>query len=105
MTENFQIYRQLCRELRPYSIVPSIRYPKNLNVGKWEAQEKLTYDNGILMGYEKTRDYVIEAYLLSECKNFIGTVSNASAFMLAKSNLDLGKHQIIIKEQVINLGA
>lgn len=105
MTENFQIYGQLCRELSSYSIVPSIRYPKNLNVGKWKAQEKLTYDNGILMGYEKTRDYVIEAYLLSECKNFIGTVSNASAFMLAKSNLDLGKHQIIIKEQVINLGA
>jgi hypothetical protein len=54
------------------------------------------------MGFEKNRTYLTEAMLLSDCKNFIGTFSNATAFILASTDLTVGDHRLVLQDKVIN---
>lgn len=102
-TEDFRIYQRLTQKLTSFSVVPSIRYRSDLNIQEWLSSQKLTYDNGILPGYEATKKYVMEIYLLSECNNLIVTPSNASAFALANSNLSIGDHRVVMHDRVIKL--
>jgi hypothetical protein len=102
-TENYRVYYELKKELKVNNLIPSIRYNKKLDVNTWEKEQSLTYDYGIRMGYEKTQNYLIEAILLAECDNFIGTFSNASVFAVAASNLEVGDRRIVMSDKVIFL--
>jgi hypothetical protein len=102
-TEDYRVYCRLKNELNFRNIIPSLRYSENLQIDVWEKELKLAYDFGTRMGYEKTRDYLIEILLLSECNNFIGTFSNASVFAIAANNLDIKDHRIVISNKVLSL--
>lgn len=104
-TEDFRIYQRLVQRFNSFSVIPSIRYRPDLKIEEWLDSQKLTHDNGILPGYEATKRYLMEIYLLSECNNLIVTPSNASAFALANSNLSIGDHRIVMRDKVIKLNS
>lgn len=103
-TEDFRFYNKLSRDLKEFNIVQSIRYPENLTLEEWQKDQKLTFDNSILMGYEKSLKYLIEILLLSECKYTISTNSNASIFALIMNDINCGEHKLLFNDQVLNLG-
>ena len=87
-------------------IIPSIRYDTKKKVMDWEASQKMTHVDGLVnMNYEKTLLYLAEINLLIDCVDFIGTFSNASAFVLAARNLDLGDNYLVLQDQSINIKA
>jgi hypothetical protein len=102
-TEDYRIYLALQKRFSGNHILPSIRYNLDQSAEEWISLQKTTYDSGLIMGYTKTLDYLSEMTLLSECTNFIGTLSNASAFVLASCNLDTGDHRIVLKDKVVYL--
>lgn len=102
-TEDYRIYKKLSVEFSDLEIIPSIRYERNLTISEWERQQKLTYDHAILLGYNGTLKYLTEIELLSECTNFVGTPSNASAYALAKSNLSQGFKSVVLGNKQIFL--
>lgn len=105
-TEDYRVYNYLCSEFAEVSIVPSIRYDTEKKVKDWEESQKMTHVDGLVkMNYEKTLPYLAEINLLIDCVDFIGTFSNASAFVLASRNLDLGNNYLVLQDQSINIKA
>jgi hypothetical protein len=94
-TENFRFFKKLSDALQNYSILSNLRYPKHLTLEAWDSQQKLTFDNSILMGYEKSLLYLTEVLLLSECAFTLSTNSNASTFALCLNNLSVGDHRLV----------
>jgi hypothetical protein len=87
-------------------IIPSIRYDTKKKVMDWKASQKMTHVDGLVnMNYEKTLLYLAEINLLIDCVDFIGTFSNASAFVLAARNLDLGDNYLVLQDRSINIKA
>lgn len=102
-TEDYRVYLRLKQEFKDYVIVPSVRFNTDLSLDAWlKSQEKITHDGGILMGFDRTLIYLTEVLLLGECKYFIGTPSNASAFVLTRSDLDSGVHRVIQGNKVFS---
>lgn len=99
-SEDFVIYQKLCDAFKDKVVIPSLRHPKNISVDEWLANQKLTYDDGIILGYEKTLIYLTEIFLLSECSSFIGTLSNASVFALALNKNNFKDCRIILQNEV-----
>lgn len=99
-TENYRVYLTLKKEFENYEIIPSIRFRTDLSLDEWVTSQELTHDGGILMGFDRTLRYLAEVLLLGECDYFIGTPSNASAFVLTRSDLDSGDHRIILRDNV-----
>lgn len=99
-TEDFFIYRKLCEAFDDKIIIPSLRHPKNMTAEKWLDNQKLTFDDAIILGYEKTLIYLAEIFLLSDCSSFIGTLSNASAFALALNNNNYKDCRVILQNKV-----
>lgn len=104
-TEDYRVYLYLSDKLSKYNIIPSLRYRFNLSVDEWLRSQKISFEGGIIMGYEKTLTYLTEMILLSECKNFIGTYSNASIFVLGNTDLTQGDRRIMFKDNVVYLNA
>lgn len=102
-TEDLRIYRLISNEFKHIHVVPSLRYDFNITIDEWLKSQVLTKIGGLKeMGFEKNRIYLTEAMLLSDCKNFIGTFSNATAFILASTDLTAGDHRLVLQDKVIN---
>ena len=105
-TEDYRVYNFICSEFKDIMIIPSIRYDTKKKVMDWEVSQKMTHVDGLVkMNYEKTLLYLTEINLLIDCVDFIGTFSNASAFVLAARNLDLGDNYLVLQNQSINIKA
>lgn len=95
-TEDYRIYLKLCKVLKNYNVLASIRFDPNMTVDDWLKKQKTTNIGGLSnIGYFDTRTYLAEILLLSECNNFIGTFSNSTVFAIAR-NLEKGKHKSLI---------
>ena len=97
-TEDFVLYNKLIVNFSKIEIIPSLRFPLNFTLSNWESSQKVNHDGSIRLGYEKTLLYLAEARLLSECNNFVGTISNASIYILGNSNLEIGE-KVLVKQQ------
>ena len=97
-TEDFILYNKLVANFSKIEIIPSLRFPPNLTLSNWKSSQKVNHDGSIRLGYEKTLLYLAEARLLCECNNFVGTISNASVYILGNSNLDIGE-KVLVKQQ------
>lgn len=105
-TEDYRVYNFICSEFKDIIIIPSIRYDTKKKVMDWKASQKMTHVDGLVnMNYEKTLLYLAEINLLIDCVDFIGTFSNASAFVLAARNLDLGDNYLVLQDRSINIKA
>jgi hypothetical protein len=105
-TEDYRVYNFICSEFKDILIIPSIRYDTKKKVMDWHESQKMTHVDGLVkMNYEKTLPYLAEINLLISCVDFIGTFSNASAFVLAARNLDLGENYLVLQDQSINIKA
>ena len=105
-TEDYRVYNHICSEFKDILIIPSIRYDTKDKVMDWQLSQKMTHVDGLVkMNYEKTLPYVAEINLLISCVDFIGTFSNASAFVLAARNLDLGENYLVLQDQSIDIKA
>jgi hypothetical protein len=102
-TEDYEIYSTLCKELMNYQIIPNIRYKKILSVEDWQKSSKATPDGGILLGYDRTLNYLIDILLMTECEYSIATLSNASIFFLPKRFHSLKKSKLITSTEVFDL--
>jgi len=105
VTESFQIYENLRVQFSNYNIIPSLRFDKNFNKKAWDIDQRETWDGGIYMGYEKTLTYLTEMSLLSNCKHFIGTHSNATIYSLARANLSTGVHKILLDNKILDINS
>lgn len=102
-TEDYRIYLSLRDEFSHEIEVQSIRHNKLVSIEEWENANKQTKENGILMGHKLTEKYLAEIFLLSECPNFISTLSNASLFVLSK-NIDNFKYcRLVLSNKIITL--
>lgn len=102
-TEDLRIYKLISNEFKHIHVIPSLRYDFNITIDEWLKSQVLTNIGGLKeMGFEKNRTYLTEAMLLSDCKNFIGTFSNATAFILASTDLTVGDHRLVLQDKVIN---
>jgi len=102
-TEDYEIYSTLCKELKDFNIVPNIRYKKTSSVENWQKSGKVTPDGGILLGYDRTLNYLVDILLISECESCIATLSNASVFFLSKRFHSLKKSKLVINTGVYDL--
>ena len=102
-TEDYEIYSTLCKELKDFNIVPNIRYKKIASVEDWQKSGKTTHDGAILLGYERTLNYLIDILLMTECESCIATLSNASVFFLSKRFHSLKKSKLVINTGVFDL--
>ncbi len=100
-TEDYTLYKKLLPYFSNIEVVQSLRFPPNLSLPKWQSSQKPNHDGSIRMGYEKTLLYLAEAVMLSECANFIGTISNASIFILGNSNLEIGEKVLVKQSSLI----
>ena len=102
-TEDYRIYLSLRDEFSHEIEVQSIRHNELVSIEEWENANKQTKENGILMGHKLTEKYLAEIFLLSECPNFISTLSNASLFVLSK-NIDNFKYcRLVLSNDIITL--
>ena len=102
-TEDLRIYKLISNEFKFIDIIPSLRYDFDITIDKWLKSQVLTTIGGLKeMGFEKNRTYLTEAMLLSDCKNFIGTFSNVTAFILASTDLSIGDHRLVLQDKVID---
>lgn len=99
-TENLLFYRKLKSDLKSLNVINNLRYPDDLTIENWQSQQKLTFDNSVLLGYERSLIYLTEIMLLSECKFSLFTNSNASTYALCLSDLELGDHLVLLKESL-----
>lgn len=105
-TEDYRVYDFICSEFKEIIIIPSIRYDSMEKVIDWKASQKMTHVDGLVkMNYKKTLPYLTEINLLISCVDFIGTFSNASAFVLAARNLDLGNNCLVLQDHSIDIKA
>jgi len=102
-TEDYEIYSTLCKELKDFNIVPNIRYKNTSSVEDWQKSGKVTPDGGILLGYDRTLNYLVDILLISECESCIATLSNASVFFLSKRFHSLKKSKLVINTGVYDL--
>lgn len=102
-TEDYEIYSTLCKELKDFNIVPNIRYKNTSSVEDWQKSGKVTFDGGILLGYDRTLNYLVDILLISECESCIATLSNASVFFLSKRFHSLKKSKLVINTGVYDL--
>jgi hypothetical protein len=101
-TEDYEIYLTLCKEFEDYNIIPNIRYQKTLSIEDWKKSGDLTFDGGILLGYDRTLNYLIDILLLTECESCIATLSNASVFFLSKRFSSFKKSKLVINTEVLH---
>jgi hypothetical protein len=102
-TEDFRVYLKLCEKFKNFKILRSIRFPPSLSEKEWTSNQSTTNVGGNLnMDFHNTRTYLAEIHLLSECANFIGTFSNASAFVLAKNFGNKGTRRLILPDEDYN---
>jgi hypothetical protein len=102
-TEDYEIYLTLCKELIDYNIIPNTRYKKILSIEDWQKSGKAIPGGGILLGYDRTLNYLIDILLMSECESCVATVSNASVFFLSKRFHGLKKSKLITNTEVFYL--
>jgi hypothetical protein len=96
-TEDLRVYLKLSQIFKKYKILPSIRFEQNLSVDNWIKQQKTTNIGGLYnVGFSGTKKYLAEIFLLSECTNFIGTFSNATTFVIAKSMTSGGNKRLLM---------
>lgn len=102
-TEDFRVYLELCEIFKNFNILTSIRFDTSLTVKEWINTQRITNIGGNLnMGFNNTRTYLAEIFLLSECTNFVGTFSNATTFAIAKSLRNGGNKKLILAGEVYN---
>jgi len=102
-TEDFLLYKKLAENFSDYEVISSIRHDLNKSTNDWVKDQKLTFDGGIVMGYEKTLRYLIEACLMGECSSFIGTPSNASNYIMTRRKIGVGESFVFIKGDKIKV--
>jgi hypothetical protein len=102
VTEDYDFYHFLLKELKNEVIIQNIRFDKELTLEKWR-DKKTNSDNSIRMGYENNLTYLIEILLISLCTNAIVSLSNATVFMLANRNFDNKDTRILIGDRVLKL--
>jgi hypothetical protein len=102
-TEDFLLYKKLVEIFSNYEVISSIRHDINQPTEDWVKDQKLTFDGGILLGYEKTLSYLTEANLMAECFSFIGTPSNASAYIMSKRKIRFGESFVFTKGEKIRV--
>ena len=102
-TEDFILYNKLIANFSKIEIIPSIRFSPNLTLSNWELSQIVNHDGSLRLGYEKTLLYLTEVRLLSECNNFVGTISNASIYILGNSNLEIGEKVLIKQQSLIHI--
>jgi len=102
-TEDFFLYKKLVEIFADYEVIPSIRHDIAKSTQDWVNGQKLTFDGGILMGYEKTLRYLIEACLMAECSSFIGTPSNASNYIMARRRIGIGESFVFMNGEKIQV--
>ena len=99
-TEDYEIYMRLREELASYNVMPSIRYKKNLSIEEWHSSNKVV-DGGVMLGYDRTLNYLTEMLLMIECEYFITTLSNASVFTLSRRCPNLKQTKIVLSDRTI----
>lgn len=102
-TEDFLLYKKLVENFPDYEVISSIRHDVTKSTKDWVKDQKLAFDGGIQMGYEKTLRYLIEACLMAECSSFIGTPSNASSYIMARRQIGFGESFVFIKGEKIQV--
>ena len=102
-TEDFFLYKKLVEVFADYEVITSIRHDVNKSTHDWVKGQNLTFDGGILMGYEKTLRYLIEACLMAECSSFIGTPSNGSNYIMARRQIGFGESFVFTKGKKIQV--
>lgn len=102
-TEDYEIYSTLSEELKAFNIVPNIRYKKISSVEDWQKSSKVTPDGGILLGYDRTLNYLVDILLITECESCVATLSNASVFFLPKRFYSLKKSKLVTNTEVYDL--
>jgi hypothetical protein len=105
VTESFPLYKKICEYFRNEITISNLRYHSGLSELEWLQNESklVNKDGGINMGYDRTLKYLTEMSLLSSCKYFIGTYSNATLYSLARSDLSTGEHRIVLKEKILDI--
>jgi len=103
-TEDFRVYDILRRELDNINIIPNLRFGSELTVEEWEKTQELTKIGGLKkMGYERTKIYLAECLLLSDCAYFIGTFSNATSFIFATASSRNIASWLVVSDRVIEI--
>ena len=103
-TEDYRVYDILRRELDFIDIVPNLRFGSELTIEEWEKTQELTKIGGLKkMGYEKTKLYLAECLLLSDCTYFIGTFSNATSFIFATASASNIASWLVISDRTIEI--
>lgn len=105
VTESFLVYKKVYEFFKHTAVLVNLRFNSELSESEvLQSEAKLVdKDGGIKMGYDKTRIYLTEISLLSYCKYFIGTFSNASVYALACSDLSIGEHKIVLSDKVLDI--
>ena len=102
VTEDYDFYQFLLKELKNEFTIQNIRFDKKLTLDKWK-DKKTNSDNSIRMGYEKNLTYLTEILLISLCTNAVVSLSNATVFMLANRDLENKDTRILIGDRVLKL--
>ena len=101
MTEDFKLYKSLEKNLKDFTVIPSIRFDPDLSVDAWQNSQRVSSDGTIRMGYKKTLDYLTEVFLLSECMTTVCIPTNANLFMLLINyNLNHERYEILTDKLV-----
>jgi hypothetical protein len=102
VTEDYDFYHFLLKELENEVIIQNIRFDKKLSLDKWK-DKKTNSDNSIRMGYENNLTYLVEILLISLCTNAAVSLSNATVFMLVNRDLENKDTRILIDDKVLKL--
>ena len=102
-TEDFSLYNKIKPNFLKSELVPSIRFASNLTLSDWVSSQKINRDGSIKLGYKKTLLYLAEAKMLSECKYFVGSISNASIYILGNSDLETGEKILVKHDHLIHI--
>jgi hypothetical protein len=105
VTESLPVYKKICEYFINEITISNLRYHSGLSELEWLQNENklVKKDGGIKLGYDRTLKYLTEMSLLSSCKYFIGTYSNATVYSLARSDLSIGEHKIVLKEKILDI--
>lgn len=104
VTEDLRISKLFREKFINYEFLDSLRFNANLTIQEWQKEQDHTWDGGLKnMGYDRSLIYLTEIYLLSKLKNFIGTFSNATAFVLGVSGFVDKNYTFVLKDKVLNV--
>lgn len=101
VTEDYRINKIFRDRFNYLHIFKSLRFKDDLTEHEWLDNQKLTFDGGVRMGYEKNLIYLSEIFLLAECDFFHGTFSNASIFVLSLAKIWNGEHRVWLGDKSI----